>query len=194
MSRALGLKSVATCLSAGSHPPAAQSVTGRGCEKPNPKETIMTIERPMFPPVDSTRRRFLSQAAGVAAGGTVLALAAIPPSPAQTAPAGALDPAFGLIEAHRMAQAALLVALAEQNRLEQIGDPTACSISDAEADAQNDAFNELIETAPATLAGLQAWAAYLGEIMNAEDWMFDEAGQTLVATLVEALGNLAVTS
>jgi hypothetical protein len=50
MSRAARLKSAATCLSAGSHPPAAQSVTGRGCEKPNRKPTTMTIERPMFPP------------------------------------------------------------------------------------------------------------------------------------------------
>jgi hypothetical protein len=145
--------------------------------------------------VDATsRRRFLTNAAGVAAGNAVLALAAIPPVPAAAAPLGALDPVFGLIEAHRMAQAAHLVALAEQNRLERIGDPTACSISDAEADAQIDAFNELIETAPTTLAGLQAWAPYLGEIMNAEEWMFDEVGPTLVATLVEALGNLKVAS
>jgi hypothetical protein len=52
------------------------------------------------------------------------------------------------------------------------------------------------ETAPTTLAGLRAWASYLGELMNVEDWdwMFDEAGPTLVATLVEALGNLAVAS
>jgi hypothetical protein len=46
----------------------------------------MTIERPMFPPrenetyepVDPTRRRFLSTAAGIAAGGTALALAVVP--------------------------------------------------------------------------------------------------------------------
>jgi hypothetical protein len=38
----------------------------------------MTIERPMLPPGDSNRRRFLSQAAGIATGGTVMALAAIP--------------------------------------------------------------------------------------------------------------------
>jgi hypothetical protein len=47
----------------------------------------MTIERPMFPPVDPTRRHFLSQAAGVAAGSTVLALATIPPAAAASAPA-----------------------------------------------------------------------------------------------------------
>jgi hypothetical protein len=44
-------------------------------------------------PVVSTRRRFLSQTAGVAAGGAVLALAAIPPAPALAAPAVTLDPA-----------------------------------------------------------------------------------------------------
>ena|ERR1700681_4466678 len=56
----------------------------------------MTIERPMFPPVDPTRRRFLSQVAGVAAGGTVLALATIPPASAAAAPAGLADPVFGM--------------------------------------------------------------------------------------------------
>jgi hypothetical protein len=141
-----------------------------------------------------TRRHFLSQAAGVGAGATVLALATIPPASALAVPVSPLDPVFGLIEAHRTAQAALLVALAEQNRLERIGDPTAYLVSDAEAEAQINAFVELIETAPPTLAGLQAWAAYLGEIMNAEEWMFDEAGPRLVATLVDALGNLAVPS
>jgi hypothetical protein len=39
----------------------------------------------------STRRRFLSQAAGVAAGGTVLALATIPPVARAAAPREALD-------------------------------------------------------------------------------------------------------
>jgi hypothetical protein len=44
-------------------------------------------------PVVSTRRRFLSQAAGVAAGGTVLALATVRPSMAATAPASPLNAA-----------------------------------------------------------------------------------------------------
>jgi hypothetical protein len=45
-------------------------------------------------PVDATsRRRFLTNAAGVAAGGTVLALATIPPAPAIAAPASPLDAA-----------------------------------------------------------------------------------------------------
>ena len=42
-------------------------------------------------PVDPTRRHFLSQAAGVAAGGTVLALATITPGPSTAAPATPLD-------------------------------------------------------------------------------------------------------
>ena len=41
----------------------------------------------------SSRRRFLSSVAGIAAGGTVLALATIPPVLAATAPTDALDPA-----------------------------------------------------------------------------------------------------
>ena len=101
---------------------------------------------------------------------------------------------FGLIAAHRTAWDAYLVALAEHTRLDRLGDPTAYLLSEAPCDAQLDAFIELIETAPTTLAGLQAWAPYLGEIMNVEDWMFDEAGPTLVATLVEALGSLKVAS
>jgi len=57
-------------------------------------------------PVDETRRRFLSQAAGLAAGGTALALATIPPASAATAPASPLasgepDPIFAMIAMHK---------------------------------------------------------------------------------------------
>jgi hypothetical protein len=56
------------------------------------------------------------------------------------------------------------------------------------------AFDDQIETAPTTFAGLQAWASYLDEIRNIEAWMFEDEGPMLVVTLVEALGNLTVTS
>ncbi|WP_338688426.1 hypothetical protein V5279_23840 [Bradyrhizobium sp. 26S5] len=60
------------------------------------------------PPTDTTRRHFLTRAAGVAAGGSVLALAAIPPVTAAAAPAASLagvaDPIFALIEDHRRLQ------------------------------------------------------------------------------------------
>ncbi|MEH2477549.1 hypothetical protein V1282_000906 [Nitrobacteraceae bacterium AZCC 2146] len=51
----------------------------------------MTLARPMFPPVDPTRRRFLSATAGLAAGGTAIALA-IQPARATAAPLPALSP------------------------------------------------------------------------------------------------------
>jgi hypothetical protein len=155
----------------------------------------MTLARPIFPPVDPTRRNFLSQAAGVAAGGTVLALTAIPPVSAAAAPASPLDPVYSLIEAHRTARAAYLVALAEHTRLDRLGDPAAYLISEAPFMAQLDALNDLIGTAPTTFVGLQAWASHLNEIRHVDEaWMFEEEAPTLIVTLVEALGSLAVTS
>jgi hypothetical protein len=116
------------------------------------------------------------------------------PGPSTAAPASPLDPVFGLIEAHRAAGAAHLVALEEQARLEEIGDLGADGIAEGPCHAEMAAFNDLIETAPVTFAGLVAWSSYLDEIRQTEPWMFEERGPTLVVTLVEALGNLAVPS
>src|ERR1700686_2024952 len=69
-------------------------------------------------PVDQTRRRFLSTAAGVAAGSAVLALATIPPAQPAAAPAGSPDPVFGLIEAHLKATQALRDSIARCCELE----------------------------------------------------------------------------
>ena len=146
---------------------------------------------PTNTPVAQTRRRFLSTAASVAAGGTVLALATMPPASAATAPAGLPDPVFGLIEAYRTVAAAYLVALEEQNALELIGDPSSDRVAEAPCHAAMEAFNDLIETAPTTFAGLRAWASYLDEIRKADEWMFEETAPTLVMVFVEALENLA---
>jgi hypothetical protein len=81
-----------------------------------------------------------------------------------------------------------------RSRLDGVGDPLADSIAEDTCHADMDAFNDLIETAPTTFAGLVAWASYLDEIRDADEWMFEEGGPALVVTLVEALGNLAVTS
>jgi hypothetical protein len=73
-------------------------------------------------PADPTRRRFLSNAAGVAAGGTVLALATIPPAPAAVALTGAAakpEAIFGLIEDHRTAIVSEDVAWRYYSRLEE---------------------------------------------------------------------------
>ena len=102
------------------------------------------------------------------------------------------DPVFGLIETHRTARAAHFVALAEQTRLDSIGDHRgANAITEAPCHAEMDAFNALIETAPRTLASLRVWAAYLEEIRSDEAWMFEDGGPTLVATFAQALANLA---
>jgi hypothetical protein len=149
----------------------------------------MTIERPMFPPVDPTRRHFLSQAAGVAAGGTVLALA-IPAPAAANAPRGRSanpDPVFGLIEAHRTATDLHGAALKEQARLEQIGDPRASEVGDASCHADARTFRALVNTAPQTFAGLQAWAFYLDEVRRKEEWMIEEEAPAIVMTLARSL-------
>jgi hypothetical protein len=103
------------------------------------------------------------------------------------------DPVFSLIEAHRTARAAHLAAIDEQNRLERIGDPDVESVAEGPCDAEWDSLDELIEMPAVSFAGLVAWASYLDEI---EEWMLEDssAAARLIATLVEALGNLAVTS
>jgi len=72
----------------------------------------------MFPPVDPTRRGFLSQAASVAAGGAVLAMV-----PAHTAPAmtvqGVPDPILEAIEGHRAAYAAFDAAVRLNGELDE---------------------------------------------------------------------------
>lgn len=76
-------------------------------------------------PAVSTRRRFLSRAAGVAAGGTVLALATIPPAVAAVAPTGSLappdpDPIVALISRHRAEEQDYLAALIARDELGQM--------------------------------------------------------------------------
>lgn len=81
----------------------------------------MTLVRPMFPPRgDTSRRNFIAQAAGVAAGSAALAVATVAPAPAIAAPGAvpeaskaspaftaavrSLDAAHGSIEAARRSQ------------------------------------------------------------------------------------------
>jgi hypothetical protein len=73
-------------------------------------------------PAARTRRRFLSQVASVAAGGTVLALATVPPRPAlaaQEGAAGKTEAIFGLIEDHKAAIAAEHTAMTYYGDLEE---------------------------------------------------------------------------
>jgi hypothetical protein len=130
------------------------------------------------------RRRFLSTAAASAPAAQPLELAS-PPARA------ACDPVFALIGAHRTARAAHLAAITEQARLEEIGDPLAADVAEAPRHAERDTFSELINTVPMTFVSLQAWSSFLNETARCEGWMLQEEGPALVATLVEALENLA---
>jgi len=147
---------------------------------------------PTNAPVVSTRRRFLTNAAGVAAGGTVLALATIPPTPASATPAGALDPVFGLIEAHQRATRALEDNIHRYCELEKTlpKEATRSSINsweekivetdapewiaaaralDAAHDYETDAACELL-VVPSTMAGVIALLTYATSAARADDW------------------------
>jgi hypothetical protein len=121
--------------------------------------------------VDATsRRRFLSQAAGVAAGGTVLALATIPPALAATAPTGALDPAFALIAEKRAADIAHCEAIDVQGEFEGRGDfrsPAVIEARESSAAACHYAYEvdwKLATTLPTTIAGVAAVLRFANEI------------------------------
>jgi hypothetical protein len=142
---------------------------------------------PTNTPVDPTRRCFLSQAAGVAAGGTVLALATIPPALAEHAPAGlpaSPDPIFEAIEAHRLTHLSLYDALRLHSQLEDeipgdlrkslisVWEPKIIETDDPrwianEHDvhhahsAEIDAAIELVNVKPATTAGIVALLEYV---------------------------------
>jgi hypothetical protein len=141
---------------------------------------------------DGPRRRFLTNAAGIAAGGTALALATI--NSARVGRGRTYGRAGPDIQPDR--GAAYLVALEEQNRLDRFGDLDHDWVADGQCCADMEAFEPLPKKAPTKLAGFVAWASFLDKIArhDGEAWMFEEEGTTLVATLVEALGNLAVAS
>jgi hypothetical protein len=143
---------------------------------------------PTNTPVDPTRRRILSQAAGIAAGGAALALA-IPPARA------ADDPVFALIEAHRAADVALEATLAEKSRLEEAGQKYDDSLAEAAHEAEISALYDLVEAVPATLAGVIASMTY---IVGLTDGSYGRLGDDeivpLLANLAEALQGLAVQS
>jgi hypothetical protein len=149
----------------------------------------MTLSIPTFPPVDPTRRAFLSQAAGVAAGGAVLALATIPPTLAVAAPAGTAakpDPILTLIADHKAAIAATDDAMHHYGLMEESisedqrqGDMSGGEVTEVATDDPrwtaachrfNEAFRKSDEIALAmldapisSLEGLAALMAYAGE-------------------------------
>ena len=147
--------------------------------------------------VDPTRRRFLSNAAGVAAGGTALALVTIPPGPAVGAPASALDPVFALIAAHTKIVGTVNAIEAEINQAVEIDKQIALeegALSE-QSSAEMDLFLELTEAVPTTLAGVVALVTYLDEVHKKEPWKFEDNYATpVIGALAEAFRRIAVTS
>jgi hypothetical protein len=131
----------------------------------------MTIQRPMFPPVDPTRRRFLTTAAvaSVVSAGTLAAAAAMDPSvpAAVTMPRHSTpDPVFGLIADKRAADVAHCEAIDAEEEAEEhgIGLDEASDRSLAACHAVNAIDWKLATTPPTTLAGGAAVLRFANEI------------------------------
>jgi hypothetical protein len=151
------------------------------------------ISTPAF--VDPTRRRFLSQAAGVAAGGTVLALATIPPAPAMAAPAGPLDPVFAIIAAHKQIVGTVDGIAAEINRTVEIDEQIALEEGplSEQGSIEMGLFLGLTEAVPTTLEGVIALVTYLDEVNKKEPWKFEDNYATpLIGALATAFNRMAV--
>src|SRR5258708_1632550 len=117
----------------------------------------MTIERPMFPPVDPTRRHFLT----VAAGGAV---AAAIPSNARANPGHAADPIYAAIERHKAAAAAWDAVMNIRARYDEADDDETQRLQDAADEAWEPckaAAFELLNTSPTSLAGIVTAIRYI---------------------------------
>jgi hypothetical protein len=124
-------------------------------------------------PVDMARRRFLSDAASIAAGGTVLAFA---PAAAGAA-ALPIDPIYEVIEQHRKAarehHEAVDIHMAfeeldmEGEKLEKYNSLVA--ETDASYDRLDDVGCDLINTKPTTLAGILALCRYIKPLFEEDD-------------------------
>ena len=135
----------------------------------NREGAIMTLERPMFPPVNPTRRHLLT----IAAGGAV-ALTAMP----------AVDPIYAAIERHK--EAAVVWNAAVDVWAEFPDGPELWvereRIHDAWCDARNaldDVGIDLINTAPTTLAGIARALNYIREQMLQDDGIYMPSGLRL---------------
>jgi hypothetical protein len=146
------------------------------------------------PTPQSSRRGFLAQAAGVAAGGATLGASLplpAPPAAAQSSAAEA-DPIFAAIEAHRRAIAAhgeavgvemaLEVSLPDDRRLTDAWEdeivetdhprwPAALRAVSAASSAMDDAAIDLVNIEPTTVAGVEGLLRYFAD---QEDALFPD--------------------
>jgi hypothetical protein len=128
----------------------------------------MTIERPMFPPVDPTRRHFLSVAAGGAA-----AIATAAPAIAGLAEP---DPIFAAIERHRKAGIVWDAAVDVRSVFPEGPEPMTDkkweqrNLLDDAVDDARDTLEQtgvnLISTVPTTVGGIASAIAYIQRQMR----------------------------
>jgi hypothetical protein len=146
-----------------------------------PPTNTSAIDQPMFPPIDPTRRRFLAVAAvaSVVSAGTLAAATAMDPSvpAAVTVPIGP-DPIYGVIEQHRKAARGHIEAVRVQFAYEEHGGIQGERLEeyqrlDGETDEAYDrmehASGDLVNTKPATLAGIVAVCRYVGTLLEGYD-------------------------
>ena len=148
------------------------------------------------PPTNTsaTRRRFLSQSAGMAAGGAILALATIPPAAAASAPAAlARWPEVDGALMHASCDLTV-VDLAITGLYSKYGDDADSRDDYLAIEQQRDENIEILSTVPAkSWDGIWAKAAALRLRRTIED----ERALAIAASLADdviALGNLPVTS
>lgn len=155
-------------------------------------------------PVVPTRRRFLSTAATLAAGGAVLGLA-IPPALATD------DPIFVAIEAHKVAFARVVAAIdveqaAEAATTKGMRETDEHYLESGKAvsaawDAEGDAAIELVTVYPTTMTGVMALLNYaISADRDGETWpraLLSDDGETggswhhfLIQNLTEILPGL----
>ena len=164
----------------------------------------MTLERPMFPPVDPTRRHLLT----VAASGTVAAV--IPTAVLASAPA--VDPVYAAIELHKDLAKRFDAAWDVRGRCKDFG--TLTEEEQTHIRNLNDAIDEiglpleaaamdLFNTAPTKYAGTIAAIRYIriqhgnGGDHMVQGWLENEDGERYVdwmdawlETLIDAVDEL----
>jgi hypothetical protein len=169
----------------------------------------MTIERPMFPPVDPTRRHLLTVAAAASIAGLSPAIAAALPA----------DPIYAAIERHKDLAKALDAVWKPRAHCKDFGTLTpeeqahVLKLNDAVDEAHlplEAAAMDLFNTHPTTLTGIITALFYMriqhrndGEYMI-QGWLEDEDGERYIdwrdawlETLIQAvlqLDNAAVQS
>jgi hypothetical protein len=148
---------------------------------------------PTNTPVDTTRRRFMTIAAGGITGLTPAIAAALPID-------AATDSVFELIDTHRKAHAAHMASLELQNRFERrYGAGHGSWISTKPCHDENEAFEALIAAAATTLPSLLAKLNYMEELSSEfeTEWMIEERPDpgALFRSFAESIANvLAVQS